>query len=196
MVSALYVRKDSIYKQLGIDCWDIDRDARNWPGGNPVIAHPPCRAWGSLSHMAKPREDEKELAIRAIRAIREFGGILEHPATSKLWAVLNLPAPGKIDSFGGYTLCINQSWFGHKALKKTFLYIVGCSQQDLPPIPISFDAIQYTIASKIKKKSGRRVKKEVTKAEREQTPPTLAAWLIAVAEKCQKHAIPDLSLSR
>lgn len=26
-ISALFVRKDSVYKTLGVDCWDIDRDA-------------------------------------------------------------------------------------------------------------------------------------------------------------------------
>jgi hypothetical protein len=188
MISALYVRKDSIYKTLGVDCWDADRDARNWPGGNPVIAHPPCRAWGQLSHMAKPRADEKDVALRAVTEVRRYGGILEHPATSKLWAAAGLPKPGKVDNFGGYTICVNQSWFGHKALKKTFLYIVGCPHWHLPPIPIKFDAIEYTISSKIKKKSGRRVKREVTKIEREETPPDLARWLIAVAEKCNNRS--------
>ena len=33
----------------GFDCWDIERNALNWPGGNPIVAHPPCRAWGQLS---------------------------------------------------------------------------------------------------------------------------------------------------
>jgi hypothetical protein len=190
MISALYVRNDSIYKQLEIDCWDVERDARNWPGGNPIIAHPPCRAWGQLAHLAKPREGEKGLAIHAIGLIRMWGGILEHPRTSKLWRELNLPMPGVLDNYGGYTLLVNQNWWGHKAEKKTFLYIVGCPQKELPPIPISFDAIQYTIASKIKKKSGRRQKKEITKKEREQTPIEFAKWLITVAENCTKPKRP------
>lgn len=73
-ISALFVRKDSVYKTLGIDCWDIERDATNWPGGNPIIAHPPCRAWGKLSAFAHPRPGEKELAIKSIELIREWGG--------------------------------------------------------------------------------------------------------------------------
>lgn len=181
-VSALFVRKDSVYKALGVDCWDIDRDARNWPGGNPVIAHPPCRAWASLRGQAKPREGEKDLAIISVQWIRKWGGVLEHPRTSKLWMEASLPAPGRYDEFGGYTLLVNQSWWGHKAEKKTFLYIVGCRQKDLPPIPIRFDAIQYTVASKIKKKSGRRTKKEITKKEREETPIAFAKFLIQIAE--------------
>lgn len=56
-VSVLYTRSDSVYKTLGVDCWDMERDARLFPGGNPIVAHPPCRAWGQLSHMAKPRPE-------------------------------------------------------------------------------------------------------------------------------------------
>jgi hypothetical protein len=183
MISALYVRKDSIYKSLGLDCWDIDRDSRNFSGLGPVIAHPPCRAWGQLSHMAKPRHDEKELAIHAIGVIRKNGGVLEHPSGSKLWPTLKLPKPGTgPDEYGGISILINQFWFGHKAEKKTLLYIVGVKAKDLPLIPMRFDAIEYTIASKIKKKSGRRIKKEVTKKEREETPERLAKWLIEVCE--------------
>ena len=86
MISALFVRMDSIYKQLGVDCWDIERDARLWPGGNSVVAHPPCRAWGQLAHFSKPREGEKELAILSVNWIRQWGGVLEHPRTSKLFS--------------------------------------------------------------------------------------------------------------
>jgi hypothetical protein len=28
-VSALFVRKDSIYKELGVDCWDAERRCRS-----------------------------------------------------------------------------------------------------------------------------------------------------------------------
>src|SRR5689334_16938297 len=86
-VAVLYARSDSIYKTMKeCDVWDIERDARNYPGGMPVICHPPCRAWGQLAHMAKPRQDEKDLARHAVKMVRTNGGVLEHPATSRLWA--------------------------------------------------------------------------------------------------------------
>lgn len=76
-VAALFVRKDSIYKSIeGVDCYDIARDARNYTGALPVIAHPPCRAWGQLSYFAKPRSDEKELSFFAIDMVRKWGGYL------------------------------------------------------------------------------------------------------------------------
>lgn len=34
MIAALYVRRDSVYKSMGLDCFDIDRDATNWQGGH------------------------------------------------------------------------------------------------------------------------------------------------------------------
>lgn len=190
-ISALFVRKDSVYKTLGVDCWDIDRDATNWPGGNPIVAHPPCRAWGKLSGFAKPREGEKQLAIWSIELIREYGGVLEHPAASRLWLELNLPKPGQYDQYGGFSICIDQFWFGHKAQKKMLLYICGCSQDDLPPIPMRFDAITHVIGFNKKNKFGRvdKTKKEVTRAEREHTPIELAKWLIKVATKCEEKKL-------
>src|SRR6185437_10212508 len=124
-IAALYVRKDSVYKDLGCDCWDADRDARLYPGPMPVVAHPTCRAWGRLRQFSKPRPDEKELAIKAVRQVREWGGALEHPATSSLWKEMPLPMPGEIDMWGGFTICVDQFWWGHKAQKRTFLYICG-----------------------------------------------------------------------
>ncbi len=187
MVSVLFARQDSVYKTLGVDVWDIERDARLWPGGNPIVCHPPCRAWGQLSHMAKPRPYEKQLAIFAIEMIRKWGGVLEHPRASKLWPHMELPMPGEIDEYGGYSICVNQSWWGHLAAKNSLLYIVGCQKKDLPKLPIRFDAITHTVSSKIKKYTGRRVKKELSKKQREETPIEFAKWLINVAQNCNKN---------
>lgn len=125
-----------------------------------------------------------------------MGGVLEHPSTSRLWKVMNLPLPGKHDEFGGYTICIDQFWFGHKAQKKTFLYICGVPQSELPSIPLRFEAIQYVVSSCKRNKAGRRGngKKEITKAEREHTPILLAEWLLKVAQKCYKYenSLPNL----
>lgn len=185
MVSVLFARQDSVYKTLGVDVWDIERDARKWPGGNPIVAHPPCRAWGQLSHMAKPRPDEKELAIYAIGQIRKYGGVLEHPRASKLWPTMKLPIGEQVDEYGGFSICVNQSWWGHKAQKKTMLYICGIPRRDLPKIPIRFDRIDFTVTSSIRKSSGRRLKGRLGNKENEATPIEFAKWLIEVASKCK-----------
>lgn len=185
-ISVLFCRPDSVYKKLGFDCWDIDRDARLWPGGNSIVCHPPCRAWGQLSHMSKPRPDEKQLAVWSIHQIRKYGGVLEHPRASKLWPSMNLPMPGTIDECGGFSLCVNQHWWGHRAQKKTMLYIFGIDKNDLPDIPISFDRIDFTVTSSIRKSSGRRLKGRLNDKENEATPIKFAQWLCDVAEKCNK----------
>lgn len=182
-VAVLFARADSIYKTLpGCDVWDAGRDARQWPGGSPVVAHPPCRAWGRLSHMAKPRPDEKDLARYAVRQVREWGGALEHPKGSALWADQGLPAPGCRDAFGGWTLPIFQMWFGHRAEKATLIYIVGCKPLDIPAVPFVMGEATHTIGSSHRRQR-LRFRPEVTKAEREHTPLALAEWLIELARR-------------
>lgn len=57
-VAALFVRSDSVYKKMeGVECFDMERDARTYDGPWPVVAHPPCRAWGNFAMFAKPRPD-------------------------------------------------------------------------------------------------------------------------------------------
>lgn len=184
-VAVLFARSDSIYKTIpGTDVWDAGRDARKWTGGAPVVAHPPCRAWGQLKFFAKPREDEKALAPWAIDQIRKFGGVLEHPSKSSLWPALGLPEPGQTDEYGGWTLPIHQHWFGHRAEKKTRLYIVGCKPQDIPDIPMTLSYPTHVIGDSGRVALGNK-KPEVSKAEREHTPPQLAEWLIELARRCK-----------
>jgi len=194
-IAVLFARHDSNYKALpGVDVWDEERDARNWPGGSSVVAHPPCRAWGRLAHMANPRPDEKDLARFAVAQIRRFGGVLEHPNGSKLWADQQLPPPGGAkDAFGGWTLGISQHWWGHRAEKKTLLYIVGCDPRDIPDLPMELGAGTHVIAQDARKgNGGRRLQKGdlgwrplVTHAEREHTPPALTLWLVELASRCK-----------
>lgn len=217
MIAILFARSDSIYKTLpGVDVYDAYRDARTWQGGSPLVAHPPCRAWGAFAMFAKPRDDEKALAPWAIDQIRKNGGVLEHPNASKLWPAMGLPEPGKTDQFGGWTLPVNQHWFGHRAEKKTRLYIVGCRPQDVPDIPMVLGDATHVIGDVGRSgyvcKCGARFrsslgaygcpnccgesgparptkKPEVSKAEREHTPKDLAVWLVELARRCTNKAV-------
>ncbi|WP_211329154.1 hypothetical protein [Vogesella indigofera] len=173
-VAVLFAREDSVYKQMrGCDVYDIKRDARTWSGGRPVVAHPPCRAWGRLRQFAKPRDDEKALALFAVAQVRKHGGVLEHPANSTLWGAATLPAPGVRDQYGGWTLPIYQGHFGHRAPKATWLYIVGCEPKDIPALPFVLGLPEGRVEL-------------LSRAAREHTPEPLAAWLVELAARCAK----------
>ena len=167
-VAALFVRSDTPYAFLGADCYDIQRDALSWPGGCPGVFHPPCRAWGQLRGLAKPREGERELAIWAMDRVRQNGGVLEHPYASGLWRASGCGSFGVRDRFGGVLLPVFQAWWGHRALKKSCFYVVG----PVPEVPYS----QTVHASATVENMGR--------AERERTPFALAQWLVDVARAC------------
>lgn len=185
-IAVLFARQDSNYKAMpGLDVFDIERDARTFAGGAPVVAHPPCRAWASLRHCAKPREGEKDLAHLAIEHVRRWGGVLEHPLLSTLWKVAGLPEPGARDPYGGWTLIVDQHWFGHRARKRTRLYIVGCEPADMPAMPLVLGEATHTVGLW----SGRdraKARPSISKPEFEHTPPDFAAWLVEVARRCRR----------
>lgn len=185
-VAVLFARDDSVYKQLpGCDVYDIARDARNYTGSLPVVAHPPCRAWASLRFHAKPRPDEKHLALFAVDQIRRHGGVLEHPQKSTLWPTAGLPEPGKRDKYGGFTLVVNQHWWGHRAQKATRLYIVGIEPREVPAFPIRIDEPTHTVGLW----SGRNratCRPSIGKKEYESTPHEFAQWLVDLAKRCGK----------
>lgn len=184
MVAVLFARQDSVYKTIpGCDVWDIERDARRWPGGDSIVAHPPCRAWGRLRNFAKPRPDEKDLARWAVAQIRLWGGVLEHPSGSILWEDQKLPPPsGATDQHGGWTLAAPQKWWGHKAEKATWFYIVGCAPSAIPAMQLVLGDALYVVQTS--KRSDHRP--HITKSEREHTPEALARWLVELAQRCNR----------
>lgn len=184
--AVLFARADSIYKRLpGLDVYDAARDARTYPGGLPVVAHPPCRAWGRLRAFANVQPHEPDLARWAVAQVRRWGGVLEHPAGSLLWPDQGLPLGHRRDRWGGWTLPIHQQDFGHRAQKKTWLYIVGVEPDDLPPLPLVLGEASHVIQSR-----RRDSRPHVTKAEREHTPPDLAEWLVELAARSSIRGNP------
>jgi len=67
----------------------------------------------------------------ALKAVRQYGGVLEHPAYSDAWAAyeLNKPPTGggwvNADFEGGWTCYVEQGRYGHPAKKATWLYAHG-----------------------------------------------------------------------
>ena len=136
-VAALYVEPDGPYADLdGVDVWDEARDARSYSGPHPVVAHPPCARWSVLAGLvesrggAKRREDHGCFKA-ALDSVRMFGGVLEHPASSEAWKWYGLLAPPvsggwiNADWLDGWTCCVAQRNYGHRATKRTWLYSVG-----------------------------------------------------------------------
>lgn len=166
MIAVLCARRDSVYKTLpDLDVYDADRDAFSFRGSAPVIAHPPCRGWGRYRHRSNHTLQELDLARVCLRHCQANGGVLEHPASSALWAEEGLPLPGgkgKAPHPSGWTLAIDQHWFGHPARKRTWLYIVGVTR--LPPLPLSL-APENDV-------------ERLGRAAREHTPQELAKWLV------------------
>jgi hypothetical protein len=63
-----------------VDAWGIERDATRYDGQLPIVAHPPCAAWGKLARFASG--GDRHLALIAAEQIRRCGGVLEHPEGS------------------------------------------------------------------------------------------------------------------
>jgi hypothetical protein len=144
MIAALYVQRDGVYAGLpGVDVWDEARDARTYAGPWPVVAHPPCERWGRFWHGSprKPHQfakgDDGGCFAAALASVREWCGVLEHPADSHAWAAHGLTPPPRsggwhaADMAGGWACYVEQGHYGHGARKATWLYAFGV---DLPSL--------------------------------------------------------------
>jgi len=144
MIAALYVQADGCYFGLpGVDPWPEARDARSYAGPWPVVAHPPCERWrrywngGPSARVPRKKGDDGGCFAAALAAVRRWGGVLEHPEASAAWAAHDLIQPPRgggwvvADWNGGWTCCVEQGAYGHRARKATWLYANGV---DLPSL--------------------------------------------------------------
>ncbi len=157
-IAALFVDAAGIYSTLpGVEVWGryhnlpvgarfpndlVPLDARLYSGPHPVVAHPPCQRWGRFWHGSTRRPHQFRMGedhgcfAAALTAVRNYGGVLEHPADSHAWLWFGLSAPkrGKgwqmADNYGGWTCCVDQGHYGHVSNKRTWLY--ACKVSPLP----------------------------------------------------------------
>lgn len=191
-VAALFVERGGCYWDLpGVDPWDEERDARLYAGPWPVIAHPPCARWSKLAGLVEARYgyrrgEDGDCFAAALRSVRTFGGVLEHPEGSAAWRVFDLPRPlsnGWIRGLcGGWACSVAQSAYGHRALKRTWLYYFGHA---LPPV-LDWRRPQGTARVSEAHGNERRSCERMGYRERVATPKAFRDLLIEIARSCAR----------
>lgn len=200
MIAALYIDPRGPYpKMADVDCWDEARDAKQYAGPWPVVAHPPCGPWGALRHMRVPNRERRQHDAAcgpiAFAQVRAFGGVLEQPARSQLFDVCAAPPPGLLhDSVGGFTVEVEQVSWGHVARKRTWLYFVGVLRSDV------LSSVRYGGAPTHWVSGGRKHDRKgrggvvpdgikvCSAQQRRRTPPLFAEWLVSLARSASRKA--------
>ncbi|WP_116791424.1 hypothetical protein [Achromobacter dolens] len=203
-VAALFVETDGAYFGVpGVDPWDEPRDARKYAGNLPVVAHPPCQLWGAMANVNfvrwggehnRPGNDHGcfEAALRSVRA---YGGVLEHPAKSRAFAFYGLTRPTAI----GWQRCISGGWvcevwqsaYGHRANKATWLYYCGNN----PPPQLRWDRPRGSHQVGFHDQRGKhRNKPTLPRREASATPPEFRNVLLAIARSAGTPINKELDL--
>jgi hypothetical protein len=191
MIAALFVQKNGVYWNLeDVDPWDEVRDARNYVGPWPVVAHPPCERWGryywggpTIARFGRPhfeKGDDNGCFDAALALVRRWGGVLEHPEGSSAWDAFGLIRPPRCggwivaDWHGGWSCCVEQGAYGHRARKATWLYANGVELPSLRwgPARGKFDLLDAHSRSKTERarliRTG--ICRQLSKRQRAATP--------------------------
>jgi hypothetical protein len=176
-------------------CYGVTRDARTYAGPHPVVAHPPCNLWVNMAAVNWKRYGRQRPAwypggtdggcfAAALAAVRAYGGVLEHPASTHAWACYGLTSPntegdpstGWCERDGApnsYCCEVWQSAYGHAARKRTWLFYTG----KRPPFELDWtrEAGTHQIGW------FDRNKPTVSKREASATPEAFARTLIRLA---------------
>ena len=205
-IAVLYCEPGGIYynpRWGPLDLWDKERDARRYEGGLPVVAHPPCARWCLMAPLVesiygyRAYEDDGMFAA-ALRAVRRYGGVLEHPAHTKAWLMHGLALPygvnaegwSNADFQGGWTIELAQRHYGHCGRKRTWLY--ACGVPKLPALPRGDgEGPSMIIGAGGEYKALRKMKgkpvEHMTKAARKATPEAFAELLIDMARSVPEN---------
>lgn len=192
-VVALYVDPRGPYPKLVAEWYDEARDARTYAGPLPVVAHPPCGPWGRLRHLYEG--NDADCAIVALDHVRRFGGVLEHPAGSKLWEhdpVLQEHVGhfrSYVDRFDGWCTWLDQVEWGHVARKRTWLYVVGSRPKSWAPFPERQPTHWLSGGRTPSSRRGSPVPpgiKVCSAQQRRRTPVAFAEWLLDLAAQARR----------
>lgn len=195
MIAALFVEPGGPYfGRDDIDPWPLERDARNYSGPHPVVAHPPCNLWTSFAHVNfkryggehnRPGNDQGCFAS-ALTSVRQWGGVLEHPAFSAAWKAYDLMRPSRLPGWrktlkpNEYVCEVWQSAYGHKARKKTWLLYCG----RVPPFALCWGRPESTHQIGFHDQRGpERNKPTISKKAASATPAAFRDDLIALARQ-------------
>lgn len=204
MIAALYVQTGGCYFGVdGVDPWDEARDARTYAGPWPVVAHPPCARWGKYANGAPlfPGRykvgDDGGCFAAALAAVRRHGGVLEHPADSLAWAAHELMSPPRdggwivADWQGGWTCCVEQGAYGHRARKATWLYAAGTFLPSLAWGRAGGDFVRLDEGLHSAEERRRAVRtgacQRLSKRQRAATPIPFRDLLISIAQSAQRR---------
>ncbi len=174
---------------------DEASDARKYAGPHKVIAHPPCERWGRYwaggpsATVRRKMGDDNGCFESALRSVRAFGGLLEHPEASHAFKKFQLPIPAwrggwsPPDEFGGRSCAVAQGHYGHPAQKMTWLYGVDIAFKELKwgpkPGMMRMDAGFYS-----KEERARAIKtgicQRLSKRQRKITPEKFRDLLISM----------------
>ncbi len=205
MIAALFVEGGGVYSgRPDVVTWDVTRDARNYCGTYPVVAHPPCQRWGRFWHGSPRRPHQFRLGDdggcfnAALLAVRLWGGVLEHPCDSHAWRHFKLTPPERHAGWqpagdgAGFTCYVEQGHYGHRSRKPTWLYAVGT---ELPALnwskgeqrldPLALERYGYERARRIGMVSWVGGKDKTDK--RNATPPEFAEVLIGMARSARRN---------
>jgi hypothetical protein len=133
--------------------------------------------------------------------VRQYGGVLEHPADSRAWAAFNLNSPPRsggwvaADFDGGWTCYVEQGFYGHAARKGTWLYACqvelpslrwGCGPQRLNTKTVERHGYEYARRKGVVSMVGTKI--------RNATPIEFRDLLISIASTGYErapHLVPD-----
>ncbi|HSY22342.1 MAG TPA: hypothetical protein VK841_09520 [Polyangiaceae bacterium] len=180
-VAALFVDPLGPYPKLLAEWWDEKRDATRYTGPLPVVAHPPCGPWSKLRHLCT--KQDPACGPFAVAAVREFGGVLEHPEHSLLFRWARMPLPGELpDQWGGLTYRVEQVAWGHPCVKPTWLYVVGV-RPEIVRVGIRTGG---TATHCVCTGPGFARIKVASKPMKRRTPVAFAEWLIELAAQSRR----------
>lgn len=198
MIAALFVQRNGVYWGLpDVDPWDEARDARLYAGPHPVVAHPPCSRWCRLAGLVEARWGHKRgedsgCFESALRSVRTWGGVLEHPAYSDAWSAFDLPKPPRHGGWvrgmcGGWSAYIEQGRYGHVAKKATWLYAFGV---ELPALRWGHvpDQRAQALVSWCRNHNPHDTRPRVGKREASRTPIEFRDVLLGMARSAERRS--------